>query len=315
MLIFVHTNFNNMEQKLMIACISESNDMGCRNYSCHTTYIPASELVEGSSWIAYECDGQVNMDDPNDTVHIEWPFTVDKLTDDILEFTLKDKKYTLNRHWQVVGTGTFGIPNPMIHASMRLLFFFATEDGEAKDLSRLQKIKKEMLRNADEGDTWKNIPLAKEAMHIIKDKMNSIDVQTAKDFFKAMFDAHAIDDTNTPRLYLSFLDYYHWLWQSTYYDDNRTYHLLHAVDPDISGEEFLENYSGYRSLKYDPIQNTPEWEEIIYEVEKELDEQFRDVDRFMGFCHQYWSAKRAALARRGIEWRSPQAMNPRVRFD
>ena len=315
MLIFVHTNFNNMEQKLMIACISESNDMGCRNYSCHTTYIPASELVEGSSWIAYECDGQVNMDDPNDTVHIEWPFTVDKLTDDILEFTLKDKKYTLNRHWQVVGTGSFGIPNPMIHASMRLLFFFATEDGEAKDLSRLQKIKKEMLRNADEGDTWKNIPLAKDAMHIIKDKMNGIDIQTAKDFFKDMFDAHAIDDTNTPRLYLSFLDYYHWLWQSTYYDDNRTYHLLHAVDPDISGEEFLERYSSYRSLKYDPIQNTPEWEEIIYEVEKELDEQFRDVDRFMGFCHQYWSAKRAALARRGIEWRSPQAMNPRVRFD
>ena len=315
MLIFVHTNFNNMEQKLMIACISESNDMGCRNYSCHTTYIPASELVEGSSWIAYECDGQVNMDDPNDTVHIEWPFTVDKLTDDILEFTLKDKKYTLNRHWQVVGTGSFGIPNPMIHASMRLLFFFATEDGEAKDLSRLQKIKKEMLRNADEGDTWKNIPLAKDAMHIIKDKMNGIDIQTAKDFFKDMFDAHAIDDTNTPRLYLSFLDYYHWLWQSTYYDDNRTYHLLHAVDPDISGEEFLERYSSYRSLKYDPIQNTPEWEEIIYEVEKELDEQFRGVDRFMGFCHQYWSAKRAALAKRGIEWRSPQAMNPRVRFD
>ena len=299
----------------MIACISESNDMGCRNYSCHTTYIPASELVEGSSWIAYECDGQVNMDDPNDTVHIEWPFTVDKLTDDILEFTLKDKKYTLNRHWQVVGTGSFGIPNPMIHASMRLLFFFATEDGEAKDLSRLQKIKKEMLRNADEGDTWKNIPLAKDAMHIIKDKMNGIDIQTAKDFFKDMFDAHAIDDTNTPRLYLSFLDYYHWLWQSTSYDDNRTYHLLHAVDPDISGEEFLERYSSYRSLKYDPIQNTPEWEEIIYEVEKELDEQFRDVDRFMGFCHQYWSAKRAALAKRGIEWRSPQAMNPRVRFD
>ena len=35
----------------------------------------------------------------------------------------------------------------------------------------------------------------------------------------------------------------------------------------------------------------------------------------MGFCHSYWSAKRAALARRGIEWRSPSAMNPRVIFD
>ncbi len=304
-----------MEQKLMIASISESCDMGCRNYSCHTTYIPLSELVEGSSWIAYECDGQVNMDDPNETVHLEWPFTVNKLTDDVLEFTLRDKKYTLNRHWQVVGTGSFGIPNPMISVSFRLLFFFATDEGDASDRSRLKKIQKEMLRNADDGDLWKNIPLAKEAMHLLKDRRLGFDDETAKAFLKAMFDAHAIDDLNTPRLYLSFLDYYHWLWNSTYYDDNRTYHLLLAVDPDLSEEEFLKRTGSYRSLKYDPIQNTPEWEEIIYEVEKELDEKFRDVDRYMGFCHEYWSAKRAALAKRGIEWSSPQQMNPRVRFD
>lgn len=304
-----------MEQKLMIAGISESCDMGCRNYSCHTTYIPASELVEGSSWIAYECDGQVNMDDPNETVHLEWPFTVNKLTDDIMEFTFKDKKYTLNRHWQVLGTGTFGIPNPMISESIRFLFFFATDEGDANDCSRLKKIQKEMLRNADEGDVWKNIPLAREAMHLLKDRRLGFNDEQAKDFCKSMFDAHAIDDTNTPRLYLSFLDYYHWLWNSTYYDDNRTYHLLLAVDPDLSEEEFLKRTGNYRSLKYDPIQNTPEWEEIIYEVEKELDEKFRGVDRYMGFCHEYWPAKRAALAKRGIEWRSPQQMNPRVRFD
>ena len=306
---------NAMEQKLMIASISESCDMGCRNYSCHTTYIPVSELLEGSSWIAYECDGQVNMDDPNETVHLEWPFTVNKLTDDIMEFTLRDKKYTLNRHWQVVGTGSFGIPNPMISVSFRLLFFFATDEGDASDRSRLKKIQKEMLRNADEGDVWKNIPLAKEAMHLLKDRRLGFDDEAAKAFLKAMFDAHAIDDLNTPRLYLSFLDYYHWLWNSTYYDDNRTYHLLLAVDPDLSEEEFLKRTGSYRSLKYDPIQNSPEWEEIIYEVEKELDEKFRGVDRYMGFCHEYWSAKRAALAKRGIEWRSPQQMNPRVRFD
>lgn len=304
-----------MEQKLMIASISESCDMGCRNYSCHTTYIPLSELVEGSSWIAYECDGQVNMDDPNETVHLEWPFTVNKLTDDIMEFTLRDKKYTLNRHWQVVGTGSFGIPNPMISVSFRLLFFFAAEEGDTSDCSRLKKIQKEMLRNADEGDLWKNIPLAKDAMHLLKDRRLGFDDEAAKAFLKAMFDAHAIDDLNTPRLYLSFLDYYHWLWNSTYYDDNRTYHLLLAVDPDLSEEEFLKRTGSYRSLKYDPIQNSPEWEEIIYEVEKELDEKFRGVDRYMGFCHEYWSAKRAALAKRGIEWRSPQQMNPRVRFD
>ena len=68
-------------------------------------------------------------------------------------------------------------------------------------------------------------------------------------------------------------------------------------------------------LKVDPVQATPEWENVIYEVEKEVDEQLKDEPRGMGFCHSYWSAKRAALARRGIVWRSPSAMNPKVMFD
>ena len=68
-------------------------------------------------------------------------------------------------------------------------------------------------------------------------------------------------------------------------------------------------------LKVDPVQATTEWEEVIYEVETEVDEQLKDEPRGMGFCHIYWSTKRAALARRGIEWRSPSAMNPRVMFD
>ena len=68
-------------------------------------------------------------------------------------------------------------------------------------------------------------------------------------------------------------------------------------------------------LKVDPVQATPEWENVIYEVEKEVDEELKDEPRGMGFCFSYWSAKRAALARRGIEWRSPSVMNPRVMFD
>jgi len=35
----------------------------------------------------------------------------------------------------------------------------------------------------------------------------------------------------------------------------------------------------------------------------------------MGFCFAYWAEKRNALARRGIEWRSPSRMNPGVMFD
>ena len=69
------------------------------------------------------------------------------------------------------------------------------------------------------------------------------------------------------------------------------------------------------SLKVDPIQASAEWEDVIYDVEKEVDEQLKGEPRGMGFCFMYWSAKRAALAKRGIEWKSPNAMNPRVMFD
>ena len=68
-------------------------------------------------------------------------------------------------------------------------------------------------------------------------------------------------------------------------------------------------------IKYDPIQLSQQWEDNIYEVEKELENKFKNVDRHMGFCHRYWPAKRAALAKRGITWRTPQEMNPKTRFD
>lgn len=59
--------------------------------------------------------------------------------------------------------------------------------------------------------------------------------------------------------------------------------------------------------------NIPLVREFIHEFK--VDEDLKDEPRGMGFCFGYWSAKRAALARRGIEWRSPSAMNPRVMFD
>ena len=51
-------------------------------------------------------------------------------------------------------------------------------------------------------------------------------------------------------------------------------------------------------------------------MEKETDEAIgRNVPRGMGFCFMYWSSKADVLARRGIFWKSPHEMNPRVMFD
>lgn len=304
-----------MEQTLGIVIIYESIDMGVRDYSVGGAYIPLADLVPGTNWVAAQCDGQVNLNDPDDTVHLEWILTVEKLTDEALDFSLNGKHYTLNRQWQVLGTGSYGIPNPYISESMRMIFFFSNNEGKASDYARLMELGLQMGKNADQGDIWKNIPLAREAMHILKDKHLCCTTEQAKDFCKTALKKHWIDDKDTPRLYLSYLDFYHWLWESTYYDENLTYHLVNALDPDLSDEEFLKAEKGYRHLLFDPIQRTPQWEEIIYDVEKECDELLKNEPRHMGFCHHYWSTKRAVLAKHGIQWRSPSAMNPKVRFD
>lgn len=68
-------------------------------------------------------------------------------------------------------------------------------------------------------------------------------------------------------------------------------------------------------LKHDPVEWTQAYEELIDDAEKEVYEHLKDVPRGMGFCFAYWAAKRDALVKRGIEWKSPARMNPGVLFD
>ena len=71
-------------------------------------------------------------------------------------------------------------------------------------------------------------------------------------------------------------------------------------------------------LKTDPIEETPEFKAVINEVERELKKRFKNdpMNGGHGFCHTYWAAKKELLLEKyGIEWLTPQQMNPRVRFD
>lgn len=85
------------------------------------------------------------------------------------------------------------------------------------------------------------------------------------------------------------------------------------LDPSVSMEEWCRNYGV--GLKFDPVERTQEWEDRIYDVEKECDRILAGERKGMGFCYSYWSTKKAVLARRGIKWNSPSAMNPGVMFD
>ena len=68
-------------------------------------------------------------------------------------------------------------------------------------------------------------------------------------------------------------------------------------------------------LKYDPIEDSKEYLDVIDEVERKIYDQIKDEPCFMGFCFRYWTLKRTILLEYGIEWRSPAIMNPRVHFD
>ncbi len=57
---------------------------------------------------------------------------------------------------------------------------------------------------------------------------------------------------------------------------------------------------------YDVEENSNIPDEVMAEVEKELEEKFKDYPKGMGFCHTYWYHKKQALAQRGYTWKSPQ---------
>lgn len=70
-----------------------------------------------------------------------------------------------------------------------------------------------------------------------------------------------------------------------------------------------------RMLKSDPVEWTKKYEDVIDDADREAYSRLTDCPRGMGFCFAYWMEKRNALAKRGIEWRSPNVMNPGVMFD
>lgn len=305
-----------MEQQLYAITLSESNDMGITSHGYQEKVFALSELTKGATLNIGESWGQPNPNDASDMVHIMWQFTVDELTDDKLEFTFMGDRFTLNRHWQVLGTGYHGVPNAYIQVSKRFVFYFGTkEKSEESQFDQLQKLYNQMAANEEKGDFWKNIPLGREALHLMKDVAPNEDESVFKEFCELVVNEKLLSEIDSPRLMLSFMDFWHVLNKNDYQWHQETYRLLRMISPEVTEYEKLKLIDEIRHLRYDPIQFSEAWEENIYDVEKELDEHFKDEPRYMGFCFTYWSAKRAALAKRGIEWRSPQIMNPRTRFD
>lgn len=311
-----------MKQDFNIIRIETSMDMGIGNRRKDWTYIEAEELLPG---------GVYNVHDQS--------LTVVSIDENEMEFTYCGKTFQVNRHWQILGTPEFGIPNERISIQGRYVFFFSKSDSEEGVWSdeHLGELVEQMNKNNENGLLWKNIPLVREFIHELKDmapyRSESINPTYKAHYISCVLDNDYVDKRETPRLFQSLCEFYRVCVDygcSDDYDDflnekfdkyyfrqvDRWIYKFAWITDNPKSSIALDCWNGLGGmLKVDPVQATPEWEDVIYEVEKEVDEHLEDEPRGMGFCFGYWSAKRAALARRGIEWRSPSAMNPGVMFD
>ncbi len=82
---------------------------------------------------------------------------------------------------------------------------------------------------------------------------------------------------------------------------------------DIVDDVFDTVMKRRRNLRHDPVEMTEEYLAVIDEVDEKI-EKNREYRGF-GSCHHVWSLKTDYLAEKGITWRSPDVLNPRVRFD
>ena len=196
-------------------------------------------------------------------------------------------------------------------------------------IRRSVRLLKRMRSNSRKMMMWKNYPLANEVVSML-DALPERSVRHSP-YDKIFLMKILLDNikSDTPRFAISVLERQAALFKSVTeedlkeYDDPMTAAEVEAelrkwqeyINFDgVTEEEWCSKY--HRYLRFDPIERTPLWEEIYYEVEKETDEAIgRNVPRGMGFCFMYWSSKAEVLARRGISWRSPHEMNPRVMFD
>ena len=311
-----------MKQYFNIVKIETSMDSGVGNRIKSWEHVDADVLVQGYTFTVY---GRV--------------LTVASIDEDEMVFDYRDCTFRINRHWQVLGTLEFDTSNERISKQARNVFFFSK--GKDMDCEWSDEYAAELIgqmnRNNEDGNVWRNIPLMRKFIHEIKDvapfRSEIINPAYKAHWIACMLENDYIDKRETPRLFQSMCELYR-LYRDfedpSDFDDYLQEHFdknyFRQVDKwiysfamivlDPQWEHALQCWNGLGGmLKVDPVQATPEWENVIYDVEKEVDEELEDEPRGMGFCHSYWSAKRAALARRGIEWRSPSAMNPRVMFD
>lgn len=184
-------------------------------------------------------------------------------------------------------------------------------------IRELESIFKVMVDNYNTfGALWKNVALGKAAFCIMKDLPDVIkgEFETPADKADVLSQMlEQMDETMTPRFCIEVRRYMQSLKGEDEENNMAIEQLQDFIDENVSMEDYCNKYG--KLLKFDPIERTEKWENVICDVECECAELLKDEQRGMGFCFAYWSTKRAVLQKYGISWKTPSVMNPRVMFD
>lgn len=310
-----------MKQNLVVVRINETLSRMGEKRVFEEKRIPLSKLVPGA---VIKISEQRVMN-------------VLELTEEELSFKIdNDRYYTLNRYWQVLGTVKMScVPTSYVEDFERFAFYFETsvKKPEAGTYERMTELIDTMHLNTEAQESWKNIPLAREIMHLVKDctpfRDEEIDPSVRMLIVSTLADDDLLSPKDTPRLFLSFYQYFEICNELKTDQDavqrglkqfaNKLYKNLFeftwTVDPGMTEDLYLRLFAKKGSLRFDFAQLLPEWEKEIYDIESETAKKLGKTQRYRGFCHSYWSAKTEVAEKHGINWRSPRVMNPKVRFD
>lgn len=313
-----------MKYRVFAGSCWETIDMNIRSHGCNQTEIPQEKLVKGYNLLEDSSDDHVAR--------------VISFKNNTLCFSFMGETVTL-QPGHIWHSPMRGVHNPQVEQSLGFIIGIKGEADPQKEeahVNRLLELIDAMRANADEegAPVWKNIPLAKEMLDILYNKLpmkksQFLDATGIVVCCDSIFLEDFLDTRDVPRLCLEFLQLRKLAEEARTaeddkYDKERFLGVIEAdkiqnkldfyINPSITTDWWIEYTHAH--LKFDPVERTPQWEENIYEVEKEVDRRMADEPRhYMGYCHAYWPVKRAVLATHGIQWRSPSQMNPRVMFD
>ncbi|MBQ0081220.1 MAG: hypothetical protein KBS95_06720 [Alistipes sp.] len=190
-------------------------------------------------------------------------------------------------------------------------------------IEELLVLSKQIADNAQQGsDLWRNLRLVKEVyeklVSLPLDYNEEVNAPNRVEFIENLLSC--VNELDMPRASLRMREYQKSILESLpsckveiKSIDGDIQLLRDYLNMKISVKEWCQKYG--RHLLFDDVERSLKWEENIFEVEQEINKELQNEPRGMGFCFVYWSKKRSALLRRGIEWRSPRVMNPRVMFD